>query len=84
LSLVAWPRLRQPRAGDSSAQLPSQSWVPSQLPSSPHLEGLFLTLPGTGLLDQALPLGLIGHLDEAALTALGQHLLHGSCGVRGS
>lgn len=48
-------------------------------PSEPSPERTLLTLPGTGLLHQALPLGLIGHLDEPALTALGQHLLHGGC-----
>lgn len=67
----------------SSAQLSAESWAPSQLPRGPRLGMLFLTLPGTGLLHQALLLGFIGHLDEPVLTALGQHLLHGGCRQRG-
>lgn len=61
--------------GDCSAQRsPPQSWALSQ---RPQLRKPLLTLPGTGLLDQALPLRLVGHLDEPVLIALGQHLLHG-------
>lgn len=56
-----------------------RSWALSRLPRVPHSGSLFLTLPGTGLLDQVLPLRLVGHLDEPAVTALGQHLLHGRC-----
>lgn len=35
-------------------------------------------VPGAGLVDKVLPTGLIGHLDELVLVALGQHSLHGS------
>lgn len=36
------------------------------------------TVPGAGLVDKVLPTGLVGHLDELVLVALGQHSLHGS------
>lgn len=35
-------------------------------------------VPGAGLVDKVLPTGLVGHLDELVLVALGQHSLHGS------
>lgn len=54
------------------------TWALSQLPQLLRSGSLFLTLPGTGLLDQVLPMGLTGDLDEPALVDLGQHLLHGS------
>lgn len=62
-------------AGDSCAN--AHSIALSQLPQLPHSGSPFLILPGAGLLDQVLPLRLVGHLDEPALTAFGQHLLHG-------
>lgn len=56
------------------------SWGSELAPPTPFLRKSLLTLPGTGLLDQVLPLRLVGHLDEAVLTAFGQHLLHGGWG----
>lgn len=53
-------------------------------PPTPVLRKPLLTLPGTGLLDQVLSLRLVGHLKEAVLAALGQHLLHGSWGDMGT
>lgn len=51
---------------------------PEPATPTPSLGEPLLTLPGIGLLDQVLPLRLIGRLDEPVLAALGQHLLHGS------
>ena len=62
-------------AGDSCAN--AHSTALSQLSQLAHVGSPFLILPGAGLLDQVLPLRLVGHLDEPALTAFGQHLLHG-------
>lgn len=74
--LTAWPRLGWPSAGDFLG--------PELAPPTPFLRKPLLTLPGTGLLDQALPLRLVGHLDEPVLAALRQHLLHGGCGNTGA
>lgn len=74
--LTAWPRLGWPSAGDFLG--------PEPAPPTPFLRKPLLTLPGTGLLDQALPLRLVGHLDEPVLAALRQHLLHGGCGNTGA
>lgn len=66
-----------PCRGFQCPALSPWTWALSQLPQLLRSGSLFLTLPGTGLLDQVLPMGLTGDLDEPALVDLGQHLLHG-------